>query len=90
MIFNTKICSPGLQDPLYVPPQVLEEMLMVLEGQVPESLVLLGRVTDAPPSLTLRVPVYETFLPLSEDSTEMTHAWDAGPLSFAPEIKCQV
>ncbi|KAF4526173.1 hypothetical protein B566_EDAN008210 [Ephemera danica] len=81
---------PGLHDPLYVPPQVLEEMLMVLEAQVPESLALLGRVTEAEPNLALRVPVYESFLPLSEDSTEMMHDWEAGPLSMAPEIHCQV
>jgi hypothetical protein len=65
-------------------------MLLGLETQVPESLILLGRVAEAQPTLYLNVPVYETFMSLSEDSTELTQNWEVGPRASAAEIQCQV
>nr|CAD7454749.1 unnamed protein product [Timema tahoe] len=82
------IAIPGLQDPTYVPPNVGEEILRSLETQAGNSVEVLGQVLAS--RRAPRVPAFETFVMLREDSVEVKQDWDSSVEITLLEFHCQV
>nr|CAD7589445.1 unnamed protein product [Timema genevievae] len=77
----------GLQDPTYVPPNVGEEILRSLETQAGNSVEVLGQVLAS--RRAPRVPAFETFVMLREDSVEVKQDWDSSVEITLLEFHCQ-
>ncbi|KAJ4428910.1 hypothetical protein ANN_25904 [Periplaneta americana] len=79
---------PGLQDPTYVPQNVSEELVRGLESQVSNSIAVLSRVVSL--NTVPTVPVFETFVMLTEDSTDARQNWDKSAQVSGTEFFCQL
>ncbi|XP_059486772.1 integrator complex subunit 8 [Neocloeon triangulifer] len=72
-----------------VPPLLLDELLMNIESQVPQSIAILNQISSNP-NLTLNVPIYETFEPLTEDSEDIQQQWETCIKASDKEVHCQI
>lgn len=79
---------PGLQDPTYVPPNVSEDLVQGLESQVANSIAVLSHVVSGTAVPT--VPVFDTFVMLTEDSTDAQQNWDKCAEVSSAEFLCQL
>jgi hypothetical protein len=82
------IFRPGLQDPTYVPPNVSEDLVQRLDSQVANSIAVLSHVAAGTAVPT--VPEYDTFVMLTEDSTDAQQNWDNSAHVSSAEFLCQV
>jgi hypothetical protein len=82
------IFRPGLQDPTFVPVNVSEDLIRGLDSQVANSIAVLTRVVAGTAVPT--VPVFDTFVMLTEDSTDARQNWDKSVQISAVEFLCQV
>jgi hypothetical protein len=82
------IFRPGLQDPTYVPPNVIEDLVQSLESQVANSIAVLSHIVNG--SAVPTVPVFDTFVMLTEDSTDAQQNWDKSAEVSSAEFLCQV
>jgi hypothetical protein len=82
------IFRPGLQDPTYVPPNVSEDLVRSLDSQVANSIEVLSRIVAGTAIPT--VPVFDTFVMLTEDSTDVRQNWDKSAEVSFTEFLCQV
>jgi hypothetical protein len=82
------IFRPGLQDPTYVPPNVSEDLVQGLESQVTNSTAVLSHIVTGTAVPT--VPVFDTFVMLTEDSIDAQQNWDKGAEVSSAEFLCQV
>ncbi|GLH06860.1 Integrator complex subunit 8 [Gryllus bimaculatus] len=81
------VSIPGLQDPGNIAINVLEDILRRLETQAPNSVELLSSQESVPPP---SVPVFETFIGLTEDSLHVKQDWDKGIKISSQEFLCQI
>ncbi|XP_021913998.1 integrator complex subunit 8 isoform X2 [Zootermopsis nevadensis] len=79
---------PGLQDPTYVPPNVSEDLVRGLDSQVANSIEVLSRILAGPAIPT--VPIFDTFVMLTEDSTDARQNWDKSAEVSSTEFLCQL
>lgn len=82
------IFRPGLQDPTYVPVNVSEDLVRGLDSQVANSITVLSHIVAGTAVPT--VPVYDTFVVLTEDSTDARQNWDKSVQISSVEFLCQV
>ncbi|XP_063237089.1 integrator complex subunit 8 isoform X3 [Bacillus rossius redtenbacheri] len=82
------VAIPGLQDPMFVPPSVTDELLLSLEGQAEASLEVLGRVVVS--GRPARVPSLDSFVVPREHGPDDCQEWGRClPVSLA-EFHCQL
>ncbi|XP_066992327.2 integrator complex subunit 8 [Anabrus simplex] len=84
---NLNVAIPGLQDPNSVPLGVIEDVLKCLEGQAANSMAVLDSLMKG---CSPFMPVFETFLMLTEDSTKVKQDWSKGIQISTDEFQCQV
>lgn len=72
-----------------MPPPLLEELLMNIESQVPQSIAILNQISSTP-DLAVSVPIYETFDALTEDSEDIQQQWETCISASEKEVQCQV
>lgn len=66
-----------------------EEVQRFLEKQAPESVAVLQRALVAHPA-AISVPTFETFQPLTEDSSDVETSWDRCVQITTDEFRCQL
>lgn len=66
-----------------------DDVLRLLEKQAPESVAVLHRALAAQPS-TISVPSFNTFQPLTEDSSDVELSWDNCEQISLEEFRCQL
>ncbi|KAJ8869343.1 hypothetical protein PR048_030918 [Dryococelus australis] len=82
------ITIPGLQDPTFVPSNVMDEILVSLDSQIGTSLEVLSRiVTTGRPA---KVPSFSSFVVLHENSQDARHEWNLCRSMPLAEFHCQV
>lgn len=66
-----------------------EEVLRFLEKQAPESIAVLDAALAAEPP-EIFVPTFDTFQPLTEDSSDVEMQWNNCDKISLEEFRCQV
>ncbi|KAL6425116.1 hypothetical protein ACFW04_009417 [Cataglyphis niger] len=80
---------PGTQESTYVPPGVVDDIIRKLEVHIPSSVSALNailQISDIKP----KIPSFDTFQMLTEDSTEIKQNWENMILVNIDEFKCQI
>ncbi|CAB3380059.1 Hypothetical predicted protein [Cloeon dipterum] len=67
----------------------LEDRLVSIEQQVPQSIAILKQISTTL-DVSLNVPVYETFEPLTEDNEDLNQQWDTCLKASEQEVHCQI
>ncbi|XP_065335284.1 integrator complex subunit 8 isoform X2 [Cloeon dipterum] len=67
----------------------LEDRLVTIEQQVPQSIAILKQISTTQ-DVSLNVPVYETFEPLTEDNEDLNQQWDTCLKASEQEVHCQI
>ncbi|XP_076239137.1 integrator complex subunit 8 [Calliopsis andreniformis] len=80
---------PGIQESTYVPPSVIDDMMRKLEAQVSNSINILNSILESK-DLSPKMPSFDTFQMLTEDSTEIKQNWDNMYSINLEEFKCQI
>lgn len=80
---------PGTQESTYVPPNIVDDIIRKLEAHIPNSVSVLNtilQISDIKP----KIPSFDTFQMLTEDSTEVKQNWENMCLVNIDEFKCQI
>ncbi|KAG7213745.1 hypothetical protein KM043_002973 [Ampulex compressa] len=80
---------PGIQEPTYVPPGVVDDIIRKLEAHISNSVNALNAVLQAE-DINPKVLSFDTFQMLSEDSTEIKQNWENMYSIDVNELKCQI
>lgn len=86
--FNLYI-RPGTQESTYVPPNIVDDIIRKLEAHIPNSVSVLNAVLQMS-DIKPKIPSFDTFQMLTEDSTEVKQNWENMCLINIDEFKCQV
>lgn len=80
---------PGTQESTYVPPGVVDDIIRKLEVHIPSSVSALNAILQMS-DIKPKIPSFDTFQMLTEDSTEIKQNWENMILVNIDEFKCQV
>lgn len=86
--FNLYI-RPGTQESTYVPPNIVDDIIRKLEVHIPNSVSVLNAILQMS-DIKPKIPSFDTFQMLTEDSTEIKQNWENMYLVNIDEFKCQV
>ncbi|GAB1866809.1 Integrator complex subunit 8 [Camponotus japonicus] len=80
---------PGTQESTYVPPNIVDDIIRKLEAHIPNSVSVLNAVLQMS-DIKPKIPSFDTFQMLTEDSTEVKQNWENMCLINIDEFKCQI
>ncbi|XP_046611926.1 integrator complex subunit 8 isoform X1 [Neodiprion virginianus] len=80
---------PGTQEVTYVPPAVTDDIMRKLETYLPNTINTLNAVLELN-DISPKVLSFETFVMLTEDSTECKQNWENMYSISIEEFKCQI
>ncbi|EFN66767.1 Integrator complex subunit 8 [Camponotus floridanus] len=80
---------PGTQESTYVPPNIVDDIIRKLEAHIPNSVSVLNAVLQMS-DIKPKIPSFDTFQMLTEDSTEVKQNWENMCLINIDEYKCQI
>ncbi|XP_070151537.1 integrator complex subunit 8 [Polyergus mexicanus] len=80
---------PGTQESTYVPPGIVDDIIRKLETHIPNSVSALNAILQMS-DIKPKIPSFDTFQMLTEDSTEIKQNWENMCLVNIDEFKCQI
>lgn len=80
---------PGTQESTYVPPSVVDDIIRKLEAHIPNSVSALNAILQMS-DIKPKIPSFDTFQMLTEDSTEIKQNWENMCLVNIDEFQCQI
>lgn len=72
-----------------MPPGIVDDIIRKLETHVSESVNVLNAILQMP-NIKPKIPLFDTFQMLTEDSTEIKQNWENMCVVNIDEFKCQV
>ncbi|XP_012265327.2 integrator complex subunit 8 [Athalia rosae] len=80
---------PGIQETTYIPPGLTDDIIRKLETYLPNTINALNEILELN-DMKPKVLSFETFVMLTEDSTECKQNWENMYSISADEFKCQI
>lgn len=84
-----RIFRPGIQEPTYVAPGLIDDIIRKLEAHIPYSVEVLNNVLQSN-EIKPKVLTFNTFQILTEDSSDIKQNWENMQDIPIEEFKCQV
>lgn len=83
------VYRPGIQEPTYVAPALIDDITRKLQLDLPYSIQILNTVLELK-DIKPKVLTFDTFQILTEDSTEIKQNWENMQSITIEEFRCQV
>ncbi|KAK0179235.1 hypothetical protein PV327_008044 [Microctonus hyperodae] len=80
---------PGIQEPTYVAPGLIDDIIRKLEAHIPYSVEVLNNVLQSN-DIKPKVLTFDTFQILTEDSSDIKQNWEIMQDIPIEEFKCQI